>query len=463
MSSNVWKSLEEKPDLHIQISSLPISTSSLSISSDTALTATSPLPNSIDDINNNTNDNTYTPKIHTSSSSSSTSAIPPLIKNTNTGLWNHSGLSQPQPKYKIIIAIILVLFGYGSAMLANGAASRFLTPRWLLLTSGTTITSNPLTGVGLAVSAADPVFLLSSFRVIATILLMLGMYIMNDLPAGFKQGIIKFPSFSQALVPIFIGTTNALGYLPYLVLTSCDGVSLWAALIGLYVIIPVTYGIIIRKESRNKRKLIGISICIIAGILLALPDPNKNPDTLNNTTGNMSEEIVPVWVKLLLFITCLGLWGACDGMVGFVGRDIHPFYVTLFSCLGFSFCAFICSWVSFIATAMAGPSILVSSSSSFVINPITNQTIPNTEDIIGPGGITGYFILFLAQILGIIAWYSSVRLGQMSEASAFLPITSLYTLLTSIGGVVVLHETLPVAGYIGIVMGGVGMLLIALS
>lgn len=469
-TTKVWKHLDEKPELHIQVSAVPTHSPPVSVNEDTLSPSIGTfVPTETTGTTNETvmdsPSSDPSPKVHAPSYSASSGS-----SSMNTGLWNHSGLSKPQPKYKIIIAIILVLLGYGFAMLANGAASRFLTPRWLLLTSGSQITSNPLYGVGLAVSAADPVFLLSSFRVIATIFLLISMYLCNDVPTGFKEGIIQFPSFKQALVPIFIGATNALGYMPYMVLTACDGVALWAALVGLYVIIPVTYGIVIRKESRNKRKLIGISACIIAGILLGLPDPDKSTDDSTNATGNISEELAPVWIKFFLFIGCIGLWGACDGMVGFVGRDIHQFWVALYSAVGFTIAAFVSSWVSFIATAMDGPSVLLSSSSLYSLPPkiiLNNQTnypsLPMTYDILGPGGIVGYFVLFGAQILGIIAWYSSVRLGQMSEASAFLPITSLYTLLTSIGGVVILHETLPVAGYLGIVLGAIGMIVIALS
>ena len=73
----------------------------------------------------------------------------------------------------------------------------------------------------------------------------------------------------------------------------------------------------------------------------------------------------------------------------------------------------------------------------------------------------GYALMALGQALGVSAWYASVQLGRMSEASAYLPILALYTCVTALLAVAVLGETLPATAWCGIAAAAAGMGLIA--
>lgn len=461
----------------------------------------------------------------------SAEAPPPGTGGGSTGLWRHSGQAHGEEasKCRIIAFIVAVLCGYGMAMLVNGAASRLLTPRFMVGPG-----ASPLTGTKLVVVGADPVFLLSSFRVLATLCLLAAMFVVGDVPSELRAarsrvlscvwaGGAKAPSpsppaplpsptststststsgqdedwaasppptpvavgaplksssssssstssssgLTPALiaVPVAIGATNALGYLPYMVLCNMDGVALWSALVGLYVVIPVSYGVFVRGEARTRKKVIGIAACVVSGILLGLPAGGEGNDAAAAAAA-AEEGGSPGWVKLVLFVATIGIWGACDGMVAFVGRDLHQFYVAAFTAVGFGLAALVASWVAFVATAMAGTNPLEgaaavarNATAAAGGSPLPSSHTPT--DSVGEGGAAGYALLFAAQAAGICAWYASVRLGQMSEASAFLPITALYTLLTSVGGVTLLGETLPSMGWAGIALAAVGMLLIA--
>ena len=77
------------------------------------------------------------------------------------------------------------------------------------------------------------------------------------------------------------------------------------------------------------------------------------------------------------------------------------------------------------------------------------------------GGGWGYAILLLAQSCGALGIYTSAKIGQTSEASAFLPVLCLYTLPVSVFSVAFLGETLSAAGWVGVVIGAVGTVLIA--
>jgi hypothetical protein len=448
----------------------------------------------------------------------------PTAASSSTGLWRHSGLEKAPPKWKIIVLILLIFVGYGTSMLVNGASSRLLTPRFVVGGvggGGGGLTPSSLEGLGLVVGAADPIFLLASFRVVSTLLLLLGMLVLGNAPprvlrwrasmcrrgpaplvraestdsiattattaaspapdadvespktdAGVRLASHPSPHPSDVIdvrgvaVPVAIGVSNCLGYLPYMVLCRLDSVALWSALVGLYVIIPVAYGVVFRQEARSKKKFAGIVACIAAGILLGLPaDGIGTGDAPAGATGTDGAPVAPGWVKFLLFLTCIGLWGACDGMVAFVGRDTHPFYVAGFTAIGFAVGALVAAWVQFVAIASIGPVPSVvylpaggANSSAAGMGGSGGGGGPAQ---IGQGGAEGYVLLFFAQLCGILAWYASVTLGTMSEASAFLPITALYTILVSIGSVVVLGESLPVLGWIGVAMAAVGMSLIA--
>lgn len=253
-------------------------------------------------------------------------------------------------------------------------------------------------------------------------------------------------------------------------LCSYDGVALWAAMVGLYVVIPVTYGILVRGEGRTPRKLIGVGLCVVAGVLLGLPAGGEagGDDASQVVEGHHRYE-APGALKLFLFLLCIGTWGTCDSMVAYVGRDMHTFWVALLTSAGFTITALIGAMMQYVVVAREGlDSLLQSHASSAVVINATSTALSGGADQqqhadVGSGGIAGYALLFGAQAVGIIAWYSSVKLGQVSEGSAFLPITSLYTVLTSLGGVLLLGETLPTAAWVGVFTAAGGMLLIATS
>lgn len=145
-------------------------------------------------------------------------------------------------------------------------------------------------------------------------------------------------------------------------------------------------------------------------------------------------------------------------MAAYIGRSLHTFYVVLFTGLGFLSISFLSSLASFIVVSMY---------------PVENEYVPPSEDtdnssgsgsdsaLMGP--TVGYILIFVAQLGGVAAWYGSVLLGKLSEASAFLPITSLYTILSSLLSVLILGESLSALGWSGIALAVIGMLAIATS
>ena len=385
-----------------------------------------------------------------------------------SGLFGRAGLTTPPNVNSIILKISFILLGYSFAMFANGASSRLIPPRFLILPE-----SGATSSLSLVNRMIDKGFLMCTFRFFSIFFCLIPLLIFTkNTPPG---GILKdLPIDSnKVLIPILIGLTNAGGYLPYMLLCSSTGVALWSSLTALYVLGPVTYGIIVKNESRGKMKLFGIAICVLAAILLALPKGVRLSDrdsTLSGNESTESSEFTPLFT-FFLFFSSIFIWVVCDSLSPYVARDMHMFHVLLFTGIGFGLLALFCAVVSFILVASAGGGSLYSPeafAAALALNKNTS-TIRSEEKVNSEassfGGVTsvvgGYFIFFLAQLSGTTGWWLSVTLGQESEGSAFLPVTCLYTTLTALMSVAFLGETLSIEAWFGIVLASIGMLCIA--
>lgn len=217
-------------------------------------------------------------------------------------------------------------------------------------------------------------------------------------------------------------------------LTARGGVSIWSALVGLYIVIPVLYGICVKGEARTPRKLGGVAVCALASVLLGYSEEQRE-----------SASEVPWASNAALYLACVLLWGACDGLSAYVGRDLHLLWVAALTGLGFATAAAVCGGVAFLVTAEA-PTLAAGAAA-------------------GGGGLSsagGYALMALAQVSGVGAWYVSVKLGVLAEGSAFLPIISLYTMGASLLAVPVLGESnLPPLFWAGVVVGSLGIALIS--
>lgn len=132
---------------------------------------------------------------------------------------------------------------------------------------------------------------------------------------------------------IGIGILNTIAYAGYMALTSLAEVSLWTALIGLFAVLPVCWGILMRGESKTPRKLAGVGLCIVAGILLGMSGANGSssaPDdgaavgggdapAAPGTAGGDAPAPAPaihasMFIKLCLYCTAVVGWALSDGM-----------------------------------------------------------------------------------------------------------------------------------------------------
>jgi drug/metabolite transporter (DMT)-like permease len=227
---------------------------------------------------------------------------------------------------------------------------------------------------------------------------------------------------------------NAGGYAFYLALVSRGSVATWCALVGLYVCGPVIYGVFVRGESRSARKLAGIGVCLVAGVVLGMSEREAD--------GAASSGLGDA----LMYIVCIGMWMVCDSIAAFVGRDLHIFYVAAAGGVGFAGAAFCAALVGFAATSGGAE--------------LRTSAVAAAGGFSAPGALA---LLFFAQCCGVGAWFACVELGKLSEASAFLPVTSLYTVLSSILSAVFFGEAPSRLYYVGLPLAaaGIGLIMFA--
>jgi drug/metabolite transporter (DMT)-like permease len=351
--------------------------------------------------------------------------ISPALLRTGS-LWGHSRLRLLPPRWLIVSLCLAIMSGYGLALGVNSEAARFMTSRFELARDA----GDPLlwnSGLGFVVLVLDPMFLLCTFRALAAAALTAVLYARGDFPSTLP------PLNGTLLIPFLIGLTNAGGYLCYLTLTARDGVVIWSAMVGLYVVLPVCYGILFKEEARTPKKLLGIGACVLASLLLGLQESSVEL-SLN--------ESVPWWSNAILYLLCIVMWGICDTLAAFVGRQLHTSLVAGITGLGFGTAGLLCALASYVISAAA---------------PLS----PTLRDSASSAG--GYLLLAFAQCAGIGAWFASVKLGVYSEASAFLPIVSLYTILTSLFAAIIMREPTGPLYWVGVVVAAVGISLISFS
>jgi uncharacterized membrane protein len=382
-------------------------------------------------------------------------AEPAAPADVQLGLWGRSGLKAAPSRQLVLFYISLIFLGYAFSLFINGASGKLFKPRFTLpaLAPG----ADPLTPLGWVVLVLDPMFLLATFRFLSCCLLVACMTAARDTPlhtgVGEQGTAVRSDAMTltwRAGVPILVGCTNALGYLFYLALTSRGGVAIWSALVGLYVVLPVSFGIFTRGEDRSSRKLLGIAVCVLASILLGWGEEVKEASA------------VPWYSNFFLYITCISLWGVCDGLSAFMGRDLHLWWVALLTGLGFGLVALMCALCSFIITGSEAHAGVAGSVNITTSTTSTSSSASQPSLILSSGW--GYALSAVAQVLGVAAWFTSVKLGVLAEASAFLPVISLYTIGASLLAIPVLGETnLPPLYWVGVVFAVAGILLIAYS
>jgi drug/metabolite transporter (DMT)-like permease len=133
-----------------------------------------------------------------------------------------------------------------------------------------------------------------------------------------------FQNFSQKMFPICIGIFNCIAYSAFIGLSCLADVSVWASMIGLFAVFPVSYGILFKGESKTPRKLVGVGLCIAAAIVLAMSDgstKSSEPSVSPDDVQPLAAIEAPMTIKLTLYFLSVIFWGLSDGMSAYILND----------------------------------------------------------------------------------------------------------------------------------------------
>lgn len=363
----------------------------------------------------------------------------------------------------------IVFSGYGFALFVNGSAKRFMGTS--SVPSTVDRSSNLPIFIKLLHQQLEPMFYLSSYRMLAICALIGVLRWRGDVPA--KPDALT----RKVLVPVAIGLCNAGGYLFFNVLCALSGVTLWSSLIGCYVVVPVSYGLLIRKESRGGRKLAGIGLCIAAVVMLSLAQSSGGDEDAAAVEGDVAGPGTPAGtaLRLVLFLLALGIWGLCDTMASYVAKGPDALHITTIAAgagVGFGAIAWLCAALAYVIQAHAASNTTALPAVAIAAGSLTtNSSIASPDDATtsstgtgAPPYITrwwgGQAVLVLGQCLGVTAWYFMVKLGAIGEASTFLPLVSTYTIFAALLGIAVLGESLSPMGYGGMATACAGVVLL---
>jgi drug/metabolite transporter (DMT)-like permease len=382
---------------------------------------------------------------------------PSLSSGAPAAQAKHAGRRCTRSQAVVAFYVLLVTVGYGLSMLINGVGKRLVPARtqWgppgYQPPAGAPADADALRTARVLAGVLDPMFMLATGRTVALGAVLAVMAVRGDMPAA------PPPLSRRLLVPLAIGACNSGGYAFFMALCTMSGVAVWSALVGLYVLLPVGYGLLMRGERRTRAKLAGIACCVGAALLLGLAQAAEDSGDAGGSGSDgaaRDESDGHPLVKLALFAVCITLWGVCDGMSAYVNRGpgaLHMFTIATFTTLGFGAVAWLCAVMSFFLEAAVPPVVLA----------VGETAATGAGSAGGVSAAGGYAVLFAAQALGILGWYSTVKLGSMAEASTFLPLSSLYTLVTAVMGLLVLGESMPPLGYGGLALGAAGIVLIS--
>ena len=279
----------------------------------------------------------------------------PLARQPSShGLFGHAARTAsgaaPAPRARVLALLAVAMAGYAVALLINGGAARLLPA----------VSPAPL-----AARVAEPMLILAALRALAALGLCAAMAAAGDVPAagaGVGDRAQRVPPANDAalLAAFAAGLTNCAGYAFFLALTSgaagggaagggSGGVAIWSALVGTYVVLPTVYGLVARGEARTPRKLAGIALCVVAGVLVGLGEAQGTEG--GGGGGDVGDGVRAL--DALFFFACIGLWGLCDGLTAYVGRSLHPYYVCAASGAGFAVAALAAAVVGYCASVSA--------------------------------------------------------------------------------------------------------------
>ena len=222
-------------------------------------------------------------------------------------------------------------------------------------------------------------------------------------------------------------------------LTTTGDVDILLALTMLYNVVPVAYGILCAGERLTLPKAVGFAASAAATVCLAIAG-------LGGGGGGGGVDGATIALQVVLLCVCICGWGTTDTIFARVGRRMHVITAAAWYAMG-----------CIVLTAVVGQGTMLFRQAE---GAVPHSAIPSTPTG-GANPLFGYLLILGTNATATLGWYGYVKLGQVADASLFVPIVAaLMTALPAIVTSVVLGEgwgALKVIGVIAAVLSAVAM------
>jgi uncharacterized membrane protein len=119
---------------------------------------------------------------------------------------------------------------------------------------------------------------------------------------------------TQVLAPVLLPTVGNVGWVTYFVLSGAGNVSVVMPLLSTYIIVPVAYSMVVRRDACSVPKAAGLLLVLAAGALLGVSvaaDGDASGSGSGSGSGSVSSSGGAA-ATAALFVATVASWGASD-------------------------------------------------------------------------------------------------------------------------------------------------------
>lgn len=343
------------------------------------------------------------------------------------------GLSCGGARAVKLILIGVVLASYGISLYINSVASQLLGP-----------------GVSPTLSTS----LNACGRSAAAFLLLPILWVLGMRPP-IEDGHYTVAFNRRTVVPVFTVFFGYLGFSGYYSLTflSAGNTSLWAPAVGLYVCIPVCWGLLARGEKKTARKLGGIALSLVAIALLGLSSYVGSAAA----DGDEPASFGRFAMQALCFAVAYFSWGTADTLAVYIKTSpFESLAINLTAQLTVAAISGILGLVLASAT-IAGQQTVMNAAAA--AGDAAALVVP-ADQVVTPFGWP-HLLIMAGNGGALLGWLAYIALGRIAELSEYAAVCSLYSFVPVVLAVVFQGETIGVLKGAGLVAGIASFVLVA--
>lgn len=252
---------------------------------------------------------------------------------------------------------------------------------------------------------------------------------------------------------VAFGYTGFVGYYA-LTAMSTGNTSLWAPAVGLYVCIPVIWGLYARGEKRTPRKLGGIVLSLVAIGLLGLSSYVGSAAAVD---GDEPVSFGRFAMQALSFAVAYFSWGAADTLAAYIKTSpFESLTINLTAQLTVAAITGIYNLASLSAT-IAGQQTVMNAAAA--AGDASIAAVPANE-VVRPFGWP-HLLIMAGNGAALLGWLSYIALARVAELSEYAAVCSLYSFVPVVLAVVFQGETIGVLKGAGLVAGIASFVLVA--